>query len=40
MSLEIRIAIHFLWLKDPLNAEIFSEIDCVYGERVIGIGSI
>jgi hypothetical protein len=37
MSLEIRTAIHFLWLKDLPNAVISREIDSVYGERVIGL---
>jgi hypothetical protein len=40
MSLEIRIAIHFLWLKDFSNAVISREINFIYGETVIGFRAI
>jgi hypothetical protein len=40
MSLEIRAAVHFLWLKDLPNAEISREIDSVYGKEVIGLIAI
>jgi hypothetical protein len=36
MSFEIRAVIHFFWLKNLPNAEIFREIDSIYGEGVIG----
>jgi hypothetical protein len=35
MSLKIRSVVHFLWLKDILNAEISREMDSVYGEGVV-----
>jgi hypothetical protein len=40
ISPEIRAPIHFLWLKDLLNAEISREIDYVYVEWVIGLRAI
>jgi hypothetical protein len=40
MSLEIRAAVDFLWLKDLSNAEISREIDSVYGKEVIRLMAI
>jgi hypothetical protein len=40
MSLEIRTAIHFLWLRDFSNVAISREIDSIYGEMVIEFRAI
>jgi hypothetical protein len=40
MSLEIRVAIHFLWLKNHLNVEISRKVDSIYRELVIGFRDI
>jgi hypothetical protein len=38
--LEIRVVIHFLWLKDFPNVKISHKIDSIYGEMVIILRSI
>jgi hypothetical protein len=40
MSLELRVVIHFLWLKHTANQAILSEIEEVYGNIVISLRAV